>query len=54
MSTNSNEHLLTKKDLHRFFWQSQAFVSGFNYTKEEAPAEADTRMFVPTVLTAND
>ena len=37
MSTNSNEHLLTKKDLHRFFWQSQAFVSGFNYTKEEAP-----------------
>lgn len=29
--------LLSKKDLNRFYWQSQGFVSGFNYTKEEAP-----------------
>ena len=34
---NETKRLLTKKDLNRFFWQSQGFVSGFNYTKEEAP-----------------
>ena len=32
-----SKRILTKKDLHKFYWQSQAFVSGFNYTKEEGP-----------------
>lgn len=28
---------LTKHDIRKLFWYSQAFVSGFNYEKEEAP-----------------
>lgn len=34
---SESKRILTKKDLHKFYWQSQAFVSGFNYTKEEGP-----------------
>ena len=36
-AVNEEKRLLTKKDIRKFFWQSQGFVSGFNYTKEEAP-----------------
>lgn len=31
------DKILTKKDILKFYIQSQGFVSGFNYTKEEAP-----------------
>ena len=31
------DKILTKKDIWKFYIQSQGFVSGFNYTKEEAP-----------------
>lgn len=33
----AENRILTKKDINRFFWQSEAFVAGYNYTKEEAP-----------------
>ena len=45
--SNSAERRLTKKDLWRTFIYSQAFVSGFNYEKQEAPGTVFT--MIPVV-----
>lgn len=37
MSENKDARRLTKKDLWKTYLYSQAFVSGFNYSKQEAP-----------------
>lgn len=37
MSTNDELRRLSKKDLWKMYIYSQAFVSGFNYEKQEAP-----------------
>lgn len=45
---------LTKRDIRKLFWYSQAFVSGFNYEKEEAPGFVFSMMPVIEKVYDND
>lgn len=49
-----NSKKLTKKDIWKLYLYSQAFVSGFNYEKEEAPGFVFTMMPVVEKVYDND
>ena len=44
MAENTDLTKLSKKDLMKMYIYSQAFVSGFNYEKQEAPGFAFSMM----------
>ena len=44
MTDNKESRRLNKKDLLKMYIYSQAFVSGFNYSKQEAPGFVFTMM----------
>lgn len=54
MAQMAESNKLTKKDIHKLFWYSQAFVSGFNYEKEEAPGFVFSMMPVIEKVYDND
>ena len=54
MAQETKTNTLTKRDIHKLFWYSQAFVSGFNYEKEEAPGFVFSMMPVIEKVYDND